>query len=100
MSDEKIAAAIRQLCRARGLGKTICPSEVARLLVPDEGGWRALMPVVRRVAGDMALRGEIVVSQRGSTVDVARVRGAIRLSLPATARMGTARPMRAASPLN
>jgi hypothetical protein len=56
---------------------TICPSEVARAL--DAVAWRELMPRVREVAGKLAARGEITVTQRGKTVDVATVRGAIRL---------------------
>jgi hypothetical protein len=83
VSDATIADAILQLCSARGHGKTICPSEVARMLAADACGWRALMPDVRRVAAEMALRGEIVVNQRGAAVDPANARGAIRLSLPA-----------------
>jgi hypothetical protein len=31
-----IARTIRRLLRARGAGKTICPSEVARALAPDD----------------------------------------------------------------
>jgi hypothetical protein len=73
---------ILRMCRTRGAGKSICPSEVARALDADEGAWRALMPDVRRVAGDLASRGLIAVTQRDRSVDAASSRGAIRLALP------------------
>jgi hypothetical protein len=65
---------------ARGTGKTICPSEVARALTAD---WRSLMPEVRAVAGDLTQRGDIVVTQKGAPVDACLARGPIRLGKPA-----------------
>lgn len=76
--DDIAAEIARQVC-VRGAGKTICPSEVARVLAED---WRGLMPVVREVAGEMAARGEIIVTQKGRVVDAAAARGPIRLGLP------------------
>lgn len=46
-SPERIAEEIIRRAMDRGVGKTICPSEVARALADD---WRALMPEVRSVA--------------------------------------------------
>jgi hypothetical protein len=40
------------------------------------------MPVVRDVAGEMAERGTLEVTQGGEVVDVAEARGPIRLRLP------------------
>ena len=71
------AATIRTLLRHRA-GKTICPSDVARALGGDN--WRELMPQVRDVARDMAGTGEVVVTQKGETVDPSTARGPIRLS--------------------
>ncbi|HZX80789.1 MAG TPA: DUF3253 domain-containing protein [Lysobacter sp.] len=64
MADE---AAIREcivaLLRRRAADASICPSEVARALAPDEAEWRASMPQVRRVAAAMAESGEVGVTQ-------------------------------------
>ena len=78
-SEADIASEIAHQVARRGAGKTICPSEVARSLA---GEWRDLMPDVRRVAGQMAARGEITVTQKGVAVDPERARGPIRLGLP------------------
>jgi hypothetical protein len=75
--DETLLA----LVAARGPGKTICPSEVARAVAGDEG-FRALMPEVRERAARLADRGEIVVTQRGRPVDARTARGPIRLGRP------------------
>lgn len=69
---------IRRLLRARGPGKTICPSEVAREVAPDD--WRSRMDAVREVAAKMADAGELVVTQRGKPVDIRTARGAVRLA--------------------
>jgi hypothetical protein len=72
--DAEIAAALMALARARGPGKSFCPSEAARALSTD---WRPLMPEVRRVAAELPLRA----TQRGRTVDAVAARGPIRLRL-------------------
>ncbi len=72
-------AEIARQVNARGAGKTICPSEVARAL---DAEWRALMPVVRAAADAMAVRGEIVVTQKGREVAACRARGPVRIGLP------------------
>ncbi|VWX61763.1 conserved hypothetical protein [Burkholderiales bacterium 8X] len=78
VSDERIAQAIDTLLDQREAPKTICPSEVARALEPDD--WRPLMPQVREVAVTMALAGELVVLQGGSEVALdAPLHGPIRL---------------------
>lgn len=74
MSDAEIAAELMRLARARGAGKSFCPSEAARALAED---WRALMPEVRRVAADLPLRA----TRKGRPVDPVAERGPIRLSL-------------------
>lgn len=74
--DERIAETLMALAlaRARGHGKSFCPSEAARALASD---WRPLMPEVRRVAAGLPLRA----LQRGRIVDPAVARGPIRLRL-------------------
>jgi hypothetical protein len=64
--------------------KSICPSEVARALAPED--WRPLMQPVREEAGSMLDRGEIRVTQKDADVDPRTARGPIRL------RRGPARP--------
>lgn len=73
--DADIAAGLLDLAQRRGVGKTFCPSEVARALDPD--GWRALMVDVRRVASTLRL----CATQKGALVDPVTARGPIRLGL-------------------
>ena len=73
--DATIAAEIRARAKARGTGRTLCPSEVARALAID---WRPLVPRVRQVAAGLT---GIVATQRGAPVDAAAARGPIRLGL-------------------
>ncbi len=75
-SEAAIADEITVQVIARGAGKTICPSEVARALHTD---WRELMPVVRAVAEDLAAQGYIVVTQKGEVVTAQTAKGPIRL---------------------
>ena len=80
LSPADIEAAIAALLARRAPGRTICPSEAARALDPDE--WRARMDAVRDVAFAMADRGELEVTQRGEVVDGRTARGPIRLRCP------------------
>lgn len=68
--------AILALALQRGRDKSLCPSEVARALEPED--WQALMPEVRRVAAGMP---EIMATQNGVEVDPVTARGPIRLRL-------------------
>ena len=73
-----IAEAIDALLAARRADASICPSEVARRLSPDD--WRALMPRVREVAFDMARAGRVRITQGDRAVNpVQPVGGPIRL---------------------
>jgi Protein of unknown function (DUF3253) len=81
-TDEAIAEAILALTKARGPGRTICPSEAARALAGEGGRWRELMPAIRRVAGTLAERGALRVTQRGEAVDLGVARGPVRLGRP------------------
>ena len=77
-SEAQIAQEITRQVIARGAGKSICPSEVARALAQD---WRALMPDVRRVADGLCLRGEIQITQKGVPVTAEEAKGTIRLEI-------------------
>lgn len=69
---------ILDLLAARDPGKTICPSDAARVLGGDDG-FRPLMPLVRDAARELVADGAIVVTQRGAVVDLDAARGPIRL---------------------
>lgn len=73
---QRIGAAIRTLLRKRD-GKSICPSDAARVVGGE--AWRDRMADVRAIAGEMAARGELVVTQKGDEVTVAAL-GPIRLN--------------------
>jgi hypothetical protein len=79
-SPDRATAAILDLLAERDPGKTICPSEAARVLAGD-GDFRPYMDPVREAAGRLAEAGRIEVTQKGQRVDVADVRGPIRLGL-------------------
>lgn len=82
MSDDAhIARAILDAVEARGAGKTICPSEVARILSDD---WRPLMRDIRRVAQSLADGGALSITQKGQSAHALRTKGPIRLGLPST----------------
>jgi hypothetical protein len=72
---------ILRLTAARGAGKSICPSEVARALAAD---WRPLMAGVRAAAIELARAGRVQILRKGKPVaDLADVRGVIRLRIVA-----------------
>jgi hypothetical protein len=75
----KIEQTILALLEQRAEGKTICPSEAARSLAPED--WRPLMDPVREVAYAMADDGRVEVTQKGEVVDGRTARGPIRLRL-------------------
>ncbi|WP_149756871.1 DUF3253 domain-containing protein [Roseivivax sediminis] len=81
-SDNDIAAALMTLAKARGPGKSFCPSEAARRL-SDE--WRPLLPHIRRVAKDLPL----IATRRGAQIDPDTAHGPIRLSLAPQGRRGS-----------
>jgi len=81
VTDSQIEAIILELVQSRGTGKSICPSEAARVI--DGSHWRTLMPAVREVAAIMAEEGIIAVTQRGQAVDARSARGPIRLAVKA-----------------
>jgi hypothetical protein len=80
----EIEALILALTADRGLGKSICPSEVARALRPD---WQTLMTAVRQVACRLASAGQIEILRKGRPISPEDVKGVIRLrqAMPAGA---------------
>ncbi len=78
IDESIIAQTILALCTERSENNaTICPSEVARALSPDD--WRELMNDVRTVGTRLARESKIEITQRGEARDPnAEIRGAIR----------------------
>ena len=79
LSDKSIAATILEMAQQRGHEKSLCPSEVARYLSPDD--WRPLMALVRAVAFELASQSLVRITQKGVVVDPGTVKGPIRISL-------------------
>jgi hypothetical protein len=77
---ESASRAILDLLARRDDGKTICPSEAARALAAGSD-FRPHMPIVRDAARELVERGDIEVLQRGRAVDLATVRGPVRLRI-------------------
>jgi hypothetical protein len=83
-----LESAILSLLAERGVGKTICPSEAAKL-VADDGhtkessarDWEALMEPARSAARRLVSQGKIVITQHGQIVDPVSAKGPIRLRL-------------------
>lgn len=79
---ERIRTCVLELLVARGPGRSICPSEAARMLAMRTGTpWQDLMRPVRTVAAAMAEAGAIEVLQHEAVVDIGDVRGPVRLKL-------------------
>jgi hypothetical protein len=85
LSGAHIAAEILRQVRARGADKSICPSEVARALMPDPAPWQHLMGPVRQAAVALARQGHIDILRKGRPVepgpDPTAIKGVIRLRL-------------------
>lgn len=81
MGEHRAAAeletAITDLLDRRRGGATVCPSEAARAVDPDN--WRDLMGPARTAAGRLAAAGVVEVVQRGAVVDPSTARGPIRI---------------------
>ncbi|MRJ77058.1 DUF3253 domain-containing protein [Aeromicrobium sp. SMF47] len=76
-TDHELEQRILALLASRAPTATICPSDVARDLAPDD--WRPLMDAVRDAAGRLVDRGQVVITQKGEAVDLATARGPIRI---------------------
>lgn len=76
-TDAKLESAILSLLESRSGGGTICPSEAARLVEPEQ--WRTLMERARMAARRLVATGSIEITQGGRAVDPSRAKGPIRL---------------------
>lgn len=67
MSKDKLRNLHLDLAQQRGLEKTYCPSEVAKLYNPDN--WREEMDTVRKVADELVKENKLVVMQEGEEIE-------------------------------
>ena len=83
-SDELLEETLLALVAARGPGKTICPSEVARAIGgPHPDGWSPLMKPVRRIAVALLKQGRVAILRKGRPIDDPdEFRGIYRLGPP------------------
>jgi len=79
----QLEAAILNLLEERGPGKTICPSEAAKMVggTQHRSDWEPLMEPARAAARRLVAAGQIEITQHGRPVDAATARGPIRLKL-------------------
>lgn len=75
--DRELETAIRDLLAPRSGTATICPSEAARAVRPDD--WRPLMEPARRAARRLVAAGEVEIVQGGRVVDPSAAKGPIRI---------------------
>lgn len=82
-TDRLLEAAILDLLRLRGSGKTICPSEAALRVAASPSGehWRPLMPAARSAARRLSAVGAVEVVQGSRRVDPSTSKGPIRIRL-------------------
>jgi len=76
---EKITTTILSTAIHRGVEKSTCPSEIARMLFPDS--WRKHMKDVLGVAIDLHNKGSVVITQKGTPVDVENFKGPVRIKI-------------------
>lgn len=77
LTPEAIRAEILRQTAERGPEKSICPSEVARALAPEE--WRRHMTAVRGVAAVLSAEGAVDILRKGKPVPPEAMHGVIRL---------------------
>ena len=77
MSVDRLEQALRALLDRRAPGATVCPSEAARAVAPQD--WRPLMDDARSAAQQLVDAGEAEVTQGGEVVDLATARGPVRV---------------------
>ena len=75
--DHDLEAAILRLLYQRSGGATICPSEAAKVVEPDD--WRSLMEPTRSAARRLVASGDVVITQQGAVVDPSSAKGPIRI---------------------
>jgi hypothetical protein len=75
---KKAEAAVLGLLERRGVGKTICPSEAARVLAADTDDWRSHIESVHMAVDAMLESGAITLTWKGKKQG--QRRGAYRIA--------------------
>ena len=73
----RLEETILALLAARADTSTICPSDAARAVSPDN--WRPLMDSARRAAARLVESGDVDITQHGEVVDLRMAKGPIRI---------------------
>jgi hypothetical protein len=79
MQHHNILETILSTATQRGPEKSTCPSEIARMLFPDD--WRLHMKDVVDIAIDLHNQGKVMITQKGRPVDVNHIKGPIRIKI-------------------
>jgi hypothetical protein len=74
-----ITTTILATTQQRGPEKSTCPSEIARMLFPDD--WRKHMTAVVEAAIDLHHQGKVMITQKGVAIDVNHIKGPIRIKI-------------------
>jgi hypothetical protein len=74
-----IAKTILATATERGNDKSTCPSEIARMMFPDD--WRKNMKEIRMVAVELHQNGKVIITQKGEPVDINNIKGPIRIKI-------------------
>jgi hypothetical protein len=77
--QKDISTTILTVAENRGPDKSTCPSEIARMLFPDD--WREHMKDVVDEAIDLHNQGKVVITQKGEPVDVGHIKGPVRIKI-------------------
>jgi hypothetical protein len=75
--DGQLEEAILHLLATRPAAATICPSEAARSLRPDD--WKTLMEPARQAARRLVAKKRILITQSGQVVDPSTAKGPVRI---------------------
>lgn len=79
VTDIALLAAMHGLLSECGADKSICPSEVPRKLLGNQGEWRSHLKRTRALAALLMATDQVLVLKKGKPVDAAGMRGVLRL---------------------
>lgn len=78
-ANADISSAILAVATLRGSDKSTCPSEIARMLFPQD--WRKHMKDVLEEAIMLQQDGKVIITQKGIPIDVKHIKGPIRIKI-------------------
>ncbi|WP_113653106.1 DUF3253 domain-containing protein [Pedobacter namyangjuensis] len=77
--SKQISETILAVATNRGTCKSTCPSEIARILFPED--WRKHMKAIVDIAIDLQHQGKVLITQKGLPIDVDDIKGPIRIKI-------------------